>query len=52
MFDEEARKSHEVIRDRKLMEKSGTDNTVRNKWRLHKKIGGLTNKLKFILQNS
>ena len=51
MFDEEAGKSHEVIRNRKLMQKSGTENTVRKNWRLHKK-GGLTNKLKFILQNS
>jgi hypothetical protein len=36
VFDEEAGKSHEVIRDRKLMEKSCTENIVRKKWSLHK----------------
>jgi hypothetical protein len=51
VFYEEAEKSHEMIRDRKLMEKSGTENTVGKKWRLHKKIRGLTDKLKFIMQN-
>jgi hypothetical protein len=34
------------------MEKSVTETAVRKKWRLHKEIGGLTNELKFIRQNS